>query len=226
MKDIVLLSGGIDSSTCLAVALQESSPNDVLAINIYYGQKHEREMRSAREIAEYYGVELMELDLSIIFSKSDCSLLHNSVHTIPHESYAEQQKKTHGGPVSTYVPFRNGLMLSAAASIAMSIGAKHVYYGAHADDAAGNAYPDCSIAFTDAINRAINEGTAGNISIMAPFISLNKAKVVQIGLKLGVPYQKTWSCYEGGEKPCCTCGTCIDRLNAFQANGIEDPLLN
>jgi 7-cyano-7-deazaguanine synthase len=222
MKKIVLLSGGVDSTTCLAVALQDCEPEDVLAVNMYYGQKHQREIASARRIAAYYGVEIMELDLSAIFAKSDCSLLIGSNNAIPHESYAEQQRETGGGPVSTYVPFRNGLMLSAAASIAVSVGASQIYYGAHADDAAGNAYPDCSVRFTEAMNRAIYEGTGGKVNIIAPFVTFNKAAVVKKGLKLGVPYKMTWSCYEGGEKPCGKCGTCIDRANAFKANGVED----
>lgn len=222
MKKIVLLSGGVDSTTCLAVALQDCQPEDVLAVNMFYGQKHQREMASARRVADYYGVEIMELDLSAIFAKSDCSLLRGSHNSIPHESYAEQQKKTEGGPVSTYVPFRNGLMLSAAASIAVSVGASQIYYGAHADDAAGNAYPDCSVRFTEEMNRAIYEGTGGKVNIIAPFVTFNKAAVVKKGLELGVPYKMTWSCYEGGDKPCGKCGTCIDRANAFKANGVED----
>lgn len=222
MKKVVLLSGGVDSTTCLAVSLQDSKPEDVLAVNMYYGQKHQREIASARRIAAHYGVKIMELDLSAIFAKSDCSLLVGSKNAIPHESYAEQQKETNGGPVSTYVPFRNGLMLSAAASIALSVGANLIYYGAHADDAAGNAYPDCSVAFTKAIDRAIYEGTGGQVNVVAPFVTFNKVEVVRIGLALGVPYKMTWSCYEGGEKPCGKCGTCIDRANAFKENGVED----
>lgn len=222
MKKIVLLSGGVDSTTCLAVALQDCKPDDVLAVNMYYGQKHQREIASARRIAAYYGVEIMELNLSAIFAKSDCSLLIGSNNAIPHGSYAEQQKEIGEVPVSTYVPFRNGLMLSAAASIAVSVGASQIYYGAHADDAAGNAYPDCSVRFTEAMNMAIYEGTGGKVNIIAPFVTLNKAAVVKKGLELGVPYKMTWSCYEGGEKPCGKCGTCIDRINAFRANGVED----
>lgn len=224
MKTVVLLSGGVDSSTCLAVALQDSAPKEVLALNLFYGQKHEREMRSARAIAAFYGVEIKEIDLSAIFAQSDCSLLKSSTNAIPHESYSEQIKKTGGEPVSTYVPFRNGLMLAAAASVAVSIGAKRIFYGAHADDAAGNAYPDCSLTFTEAMNRAINEGTGGHANIVAPFVTFNKAQVIKTGLSLGVPYELTWSCYEGGEHPCGSCGTCIDRQKAFEANGTKDPL--
>lgn len=225
MKKVVLLSGGVDSSTCLAVALQDCEPTDVLAVNMYYGQKHDREMQSARNIAAFYGVELMEVDLSVIFSKSDCSLLKRSNIAIPEGSYAEQQKETDGKPVSTYVPFRNGLMLSAVASIAISVGASEIYYGAHADDAAGNAYPDCSTDFTNAINKAIYEGSGKTVSVIAPFITCNKSEVVKKGLELNVPYELTWSCYNGGEEPCGKCGTCIDRIKAFEVNGVKDPLL-
>lgn len=223
MKKVVLLSGGVDSSTCLAVALENSKPEDVLALNMYYGQRHEKEMLSARKVAAFYGVELMELDLSEIFSRSNCSLLKRSEAAVPDGSYAEQQKQGAGKPVSTYVPFRNGLMLSAAASIAISVGATEIYYGAHADDAAGNAYPDCSVPFTDAINAAILEGSGGQVRVVAPFVKKNKAGVVREGLRLGVPYELTWSCYNGRDRPCGKCGTCIDRARAFKENGVEDP---
>lgn len=223
MKKVVLLSGGVDSSTCLALALKDSRPEDVLALNMYYGQRHEKEMLSAQKIAAFYGVELMEMDLSIIFSKSDCSLLKGSNNAVPEGSYAEQQKQEQGKPVSTYVPFRNGLMLSAAASVAASIGAEFIFYGAHADDAAGNAYPDCSPEFTRSINDAIYLGTAGKVSVIAPFVHSTKAGVVKEGLKLGVPYELTWSCYKGGDRPCGKCGTCIDRKKAFLENGVIDP---
>ena len=224
MRNIVLLSGGLDSTTCLALALVSDKPEDVLAVNMYYGQKHDREMKSARDVAAYYGVELMELNLADIFARSDCSLLKHSDQEIPEESYAEQLKKTNGNPVSTYVPFRNGLMLSVAASIAVSVGASTVYYGAHADDAAGNAYPDCSPDFARAISNAVFEGTGESVVVMAPFIHWTKKDIVKEGLRLKAPYHLTWSCYEGGDHPCGKCGTCIDRKAAFDANGVQDPV--
>ena len=226
MKKAVLLSGGIDSSTCLGLALQNCKPGNVLALNMFYGQKHDREMKSARDVAKFYGVEMMELDLSQIFAKSDCSLLAHSGKDIAEGSYAEQIKETGGKkPVSTYVPFRNGLMLSAAASIAVSVGASEIWYGAHADDAAGNAYPDCSTVFLRAIDAAVYEGSGKQVHVIAPFISFPKSEVVRAGLKIGVPYELTWSCYNGGDKPCGKCGTCIDRAEAFKANGVKDPAL-
>ena len=160
-----------------------------------------------------------------IFQYSDCSLLAHSDKEIPEESYAEQIKKTNGSPVSTYVPFRNGLFLSSAASIALSKGCEVIYYGAHSDDAAGSAYPDCSDEFNKAMNEAIYLGSGKQLKIEAPFINKTKSQVVKIGLDLKVPYEYTWSCYEGADKPCGVCGTCIDRAKAFEANGVKDPAL-
>lgn len=225
MKALVLFSGGVDSTTCLGLAVKKYGKENVTALSISYGQKHSREIEAAKAVAEHYGIEKIDLDLSLIFQFSDCSLLKNSHEEIPHESYSEQLKKTDGSPVSTYVPFRNGLFLSSAASIALSKGCGVIYYGAHSDDAAGNAYPDCSAVFNDAMNTAIYEGSGRQIKIEAPFVGMTKAEVVKTGFELGVPYELTWSCYEGGDKPCGVCGTCIDRAKAFELNGIKDPAM-
>jgi len=225
MKALVLLSGGVDSTTCLGMAVKKHGNNNVIGLCITYGQKHTRELESAKAVADYYQVEWLYMDLSTMFAWSDSSLLSHSRHDIPKESYADQLLKTDGKPVSTYVPFRNGLFLSTAASIAISKGCEIIYYGAHSDDAAGNAYPDCSKAFHDAMNQAIWEGSGHIVNIQAPFISMSKKDVVKTGLSLDVPYQLTWSCYEGGSVPCGKCATCIDRQAAFRANGVEDPIL-
>lgn len=225
MKALVLCSGGLDSTTCLALAIERYGKENVLALAISYGQKHTKELASARAVAAYYGIPLLELDLAKIFAGSDCTLLQGSTGEIPQESYAEQLEKTGGKPVSTYVPFRNGLFLSSAASVALSHGCGVIYYGAHSDDAAGNAYPDCSEDFNNAMNQAIFIGSGEQLCVKAPFISMTKADVVAEGLRLHAPYHLTWSCYEGGEKPCGLCGTCRDRAAAFAANGVADPAL-
>ncbi len=225
MKALVLFSGGVDSTTCLGMAIDRYGTDHVMALSITYGQKHTKEIEAARQITEYYGVEYLSLDLAKIFAYSDCSLLQHSDQSVPQEAYAEQLKHTDGKPVSTYVPFRNGLFLSTAASIALSKDCDVIYYGAHADDAAGNAYPDCSSAFHQAMADAIWTGSGEQLRIEAPFIHMTKAEVVKIGLDLQVPYQLTWSCYEGKDKPCGTCGTCIDRAEAFRLNGVADPAI-
>ncbi|MBD5158864.1 MAG: 7-cyano-7-deazaguanine synthase QueC [Ruminococcus sp.] len=225
MKALVLFSGGVDSTTCLAMAVEKYGAENVIALSIYYGQKHDKEIESSRKIADYYGVQLKTLDLALIFADSTCSLLTGSDTEIPKETYAEQLEKTDGKPVSTYVPFRNGLFLSSASSIALSNDCSVIYYGAHSDDSAGNAYPDCSDDFNNAMNQAIYLGSGGQLEIIAPFVNLTKADVVKKGLELSVPYELTWSCYEGGNKPCGKCGTCRDRIRAFELNGVTDPLM-
>lgn len=225
MKAMVLFSGGVDSTTCLGIAVDKYGAENVVALSIAYGQKHTKEIECSQKIAQHYGVEHLYLDLGKIFQYSNCSLLSHSDQEIPTESYAKQIEKTHGAPVSTYVPFRNGLFLSSAASIALSKGCEVIYYGAHSDDAAGNAYPDCSDAFNKAINEAIYIGSGNQLKVEAPFIGLTKAQVVKKGLELKVPYELTWSCYMGEDKPCGVCGTCIDRAKAFEANGVADPAL-
>lgn len=226
MRALVLSSGGVDSTTCLGMAVKQYGAKNVVALSVSYGQKHTKEIEAAKKVAEYYGVERMSLDLEKIFEYSDCSLLKHSTEDIPAESYEEQLKETDGKPVSTYVPFRNGLFLATAASIAISRDCQVIYYGAHSDDAAGSAYPDCSSVFNEAMNKAIYEGSGHQVRIEAPFVEMNKAEVVRLGLELKVPYELTWSCYEGKEKPCGKCGTCIDRQRAFELNGVTDPILN
>lgn len=226
MNALVLASGGVDSSTCLGLAVEKYGAEHVVALSISYGQKHTKELEAARAVAAHYGVEYLTLDLSTIFQyDTTCSLLQGCDAEIPEESYADQLKKTDGKPVSTYVPFRNGLFLSSAASIALSKDCSVLYYGAHSDDAAGNAYPDCSDAFNNAMRDAIEIGSGNQLTIEAPFVNWTKAEVVREGLRLGVPYELTWSCYEGGARPCGVCGTCRDRAAAFAANHIPDPAL-
>ena len=228
MKALVLSSGGIDSTTCIGIAIDKYGKDNVITASLYYGQKHDKELMCAKKVAEYYGVKHIEEDISNVMKYADnvCSLIKGG-KKIEHASYAEQIKTKGNGRVETYVPFRNGLLLSIATAYADSLFPDEeveIYYGAHADDAAGNAYADCSPEFAEAMNKAINIGTYGKITVERPLINMNKAEVVKTGLELNVPYELTWSCYEGKEKQCGKCGTCIDRKRAFETNGVEDPV--
>lgn len=227
-KAIVLSSGGVDSTTCLALAVAELGASNVTSVAMCYGQKHKKELEASQAVADYYKVKHIVLDLSQVFSYSDCPLLSHSDKSIPEGEYSEQIDRSENGMVSTYVPFRNGLFLSTAASLAASIYPDEpvaIYIGAHADDAAGNAYADCSLNFIEAMDDAINLGTYKKVTINAPFVEMTKEEVVRKGLELHVPYELTWSCYVGEDKPCGTCGTCIDRAKAFLANNVADPAL-
>lgn len=227
---IVLSSGGVDSTTCLGLAVKQYGPENVLSISFMYGQKHNKELECAEKVAQYYSVEHRVIDLRNLdlFAGSPCTLLEGSREAIAHKSYEEQIKESPTGVVNTYVPFRNGLMLSMIAAVAMSRNPENItaiYLGAHADDAAGNAYPDCSIYFSCAMAKAIRLGTDGHIKVCMPLIMDTKAEVVKLGSSIKVPYELTWSCYEGKDKPCGECGTCLDRQKAFELNGLKDPAL-
>lgn len=229
MKALVLNSGGCDSTTLVGMAVKKYGVENVITASLYYGQKHDKELKCARDVAEFYGVRHIEEDISSVmkYAGDVCSLVKGSKDEILDKSYAEQIAENGEGRVGTYVPFRNGLFLSVAAAYADSLfpnQPSEVWYGAHADDAAGQAYADCSEEFASAMDRAISIGTYGNIHVVRPLINLNKAGVVAEGLKIGVPYNLTWSCYHGREKACGKCGTCLDRLAAFEANGVKDPI--
>jgi len=227
IKALVLSSGGIDSTTCVALAIKKHGKANVSTLSIFYGQKHSIELSKAKEIAEFYGVPHYNLDLSEIYKYAQNPLLSHSKIMVPEKSYADQIRENGTGRVVTYIPFRNGLFLSAAAAMAESLYPAekcYIYYGAHADDAAGDAYADCSEDFAQHINDAITIGTYGLKQVIAPLVGLNKTQVVELGLLLNAPYEHTWSCYNGQDVPCGKCATCIDRIAAFKANGVKDPL--
>lgn len=224
-KVLVLASGGLDSTCLLHKAVKEYGADNVFALNMYYGQKHSKEAYCFMWQLERLGIKnYRSLDLSKIFEGyKGCTLLQGG-GDIPHESYAEQLAKK-PGTVSTYVPFRNGLFLSVAASIAIQHECNCIWYGAHADDAAGNAYPDCTVGFINAMDEAISLGSGGTVYLSGPWANLNKAGVVAEGIKAGMTqedFEHTWSCYEGGDKPCGKCGTCIDRKIALEENGLKN----
>ena len=226
MKAVVLSSGGLDSTTCLGIAVNKFGSENVVTVSIFYGQRHARELESARKVADFYKVSHYEFDAAAIMKFSNSALLNSSTENLEKNSYGEQVKKN--PRIATYVPFRNGLMIAMAASFADGLFSgedTEIFVGVHQDDAAVNAYADCSEKFISAIGEAVNVGTYGKIKVVAPFVGKTKADVVKIGLDLKVPYELTWSCYERGEVPCGKCATCIDRAKAFELNGISDPAL-
>ena len=227
MKAVVLLSGGLDSTTCLAMAVDKLGVENVSAVSIFYGQRHAAELDAAHAVAKFYNVAHYELDAAEIFRRSNSALLDTSTAALDTGSYAAQIEKNQSPRIATYVPFRNGLMISMAASFADGLYDDDVelYVGVHSDDAAGNAYADCSAQFIAAMSAAVRIGTYEKIHVVAPFLCQKKSDVVKVGLELGAPYQLTRSCYERGDKPCGKCATCIDRARAFELNGVTDPAL-
>ncbi len=210
----VLLSGGIDSSVCAALAKAEFK--SVTGVGGIYGQRHIKELTQAAIVAEALGITYKEIDIT---SAMTIGGLIDPGMVIPQRSYDEIE-----GVSPAYVPFRNGIMLSIITAIAsIDPEGQVVYHGAHTDDAAGWAYPDCTPEFMGGMANAIYVGTYHKIRLRTPLLHLTKAAVVTLGASLHVPFQHTWSCYTGGELHCGTCPTCQDRKKAFRISGRVDP---
>lgn len=212
-KAVVIFSGGLDSATLLYWVGQM---RDVLPITFYYGQKHEKEIIYSKRLTAYLGVQHMIFDLSNVSTLIGKGALmgHGEV---PKEHYSNETQR------QTIVPNRNMILISLAVGYAITHGANEVYYGAHKSDY--SIYPDCRPEFVKALNTAVYLGNLWTpVELYAPFINFSKTDIVREGLEMGVPYEMTWSCYEGGNEPCGKCGTCQERLEAFQNNKVEDPL--
>lgn len=208
---LIVLSGGMDSVTML----HEYAGSIELAVTFNYGSNHNaREIECARFQCESLGIELVEIDLSFIGEYFHSSLLEGA-EAIPEGSYDFDNMK------STVVPFRNGIMLAAAAGLAESRGLKAVMIANHAGDHA--LYPDCRDTFIKAMGSAIAAGTYDGIELRAPYTLMSKADIARRGKSLGVDYSHTYSCYKGGERHCGRCGTCVERREALAAAGIADP---
>lgn len=222
MRFFVLNSGGADSTTALAMVIERFGHDAVETVSVYYGQKHRKELDCAQAIADYYDVPHSTIDLSEVYKNLKNPLTGDG--DVPPEPYDAQTDGVH--PVATYIPFRNGLFLSAVTAFALSRCEDNVIIvlGNHADDIAGYAYPDCGEDFVYAMTEAVMLGSGCRAKLWCPFTEYYKKDIIAEGLRLGVPYQLTWSCYNGGEKACGVCGTCRDRQKAFHANGAEDPL--
>ena len=216
---VVLLSGGIDSSVLLHLVRRKVE--QVAALSIFYGQRHQKEMECARIQADAAGVvSFLTLDMGCVgdFLKKSSSLIQEGapVPDLTALSSAERDQPP------TYVPNRNMMLLSVAVAYAESIGAPSVYYGAQAQDEYG--YWDCTVPFLDGINAVLALNRRNRVIVEAPLIHNTKAENVRLGLELQVDFSQTWSCYRGGEVACGVCPTCVERLNAFASLGYTDPL--
>lgn len=212
MKTILVYSGGLDSTVLLHQAHQRGDELRCLGIN--YGQRHKRELRAGRAICEDLGVEYRIADLTSI-----TPLLAGSSQTddleVPKGHYTDESMKL------TVVPNRNMIMLSIAIGWAVSLKYDTVLYAAHGGD--HPIYPDCRLDFIEALQRAAALCDWHHVNIGAPFVEKTKTELIRLGAELGVPFEKTWSCYEGREIHCGQCGTCVERREAFELAGIDDP---
>ena len=219
---VVLSSGGLDSATVLDLARQRHLGN-IYTISFRYGQKHEAEIIAAGQLAATYGVrEHKIVDLPNIFGGTESVLVASNELEMPQMSYQEIANTEGVSP--TYVPFRNANLISMAVAYAMTVDASHVYAGMHGDDARGWAYPDCTPEFIGAMANAVYVGTYHKVRFVAPLQDMSKAEIVQLGFERGVPFGITLSCYEGKSPACGVCPTCVERIQAFKDNSLEDPI--
>ena len=212
-KTVVVLSGGMDSTTLLYALLEKK--HKVKAISFDYGQKHKKELRVAKETCKMLGVEHQVVKLNT-FKGLLKSALTDKKHEIPEGHYADDVMK------QTVVPNRNMIMLSIAIGYAISLGYRNVAYAAHAGDHA--VYPDCRPAFVEAIGKLAEVVDYKPITILTPYLDITKTEVLKKGIDLDVDYSHTWSCYKGKKKACGKCGTCVERLEAFRENNLKDPI--
>lgn len=218
---IILLSGGLDSSTVLALSIEAGF--EPVALTFDYGQKHRREIESAKRIAEHYLVKehlIVPLDLGRYLNSS----LTQASMNVPS---GRDRKEISSEIPNTYVPSRNIIFLSIASALAESRGSHAVFIAANAVDFSG--YPDCTPEFIESFQRMLDVGTrAGKerrgIRIEAPILRRSKSEIVKEAVRLRVPLELTWSCYKGGEKACGKCDSCLLRLEGFRAVGVEDPV--
>jgi 7-cyano-7-deazaguanine synthase len=218
-RSVVLLSGGMDSATCLALAARQG---EVIALTVEYGQRHVRELKSARALARYYRAthhEVLHVPLAGI---APSALTRRSI-PVP------TPKARRSGIPATYVPARNTILLSLALALAESSASTDIYLGINAIDYSG--YPDCRPEFLRAFERlallATRSGVEGSgaPNVRAPLLRWDKAAIVRAGGRLHVPWALTWSCYRGGRRPCGRCDACALRARGFDAAGVADPLL-
>lgn len=210
---VVIYSGGMDSFTLLHLARARGF--NVHALSFNYGQRHVRELGAASAVCQAEGIAHKVIDIRAMNEVMAGSSLTSDID-IPQGHYQEDSMK------STVVPNRNMILLSLATGYAVTVGAQAVWYGAHGGDHA--IYPDCRPEFVEKMDAVCRVANYQPVAIEAPFMRLDKAEILAEGLKLGLDYSQTWTCYNGREQACGVCGSCVERLEAFAAQGLDDPL--
>ncbi|MUH71721.1 7-cyano-7-deazaguanine synthase QueC [Psychrosphaera haliotis] len=212
-KVVVIFSGGMDSYTVLNKAIKDGF--DVYALTFDYGQRHVKEVQYAKRACEQLNIQHKIVDISAINSIIAGSSLTDDID-VPDGHYESDSMK------QTVVPNRNMILLSLAIGYAVSLEATKVYYGAHSGDHA--IYPDCRPEFVEKMQNVAAIANYEPVDIAVPYINNDKIEILADGIGMGLDYSQTWTCYNGREKACGTCGACQERLEAFDKNGLTDPL--
>ena len=213
-KIVVVFSGGMDSFTLLHRAIQGGL--DVYAISFDYGQKHRRELECSKKVTEQYNIPHKITNITALSQLFQSSSLVSPDIEVPEGHYEAENMK------STIVPNRNMIFLSIAIGYAVDIGAEEVWYGAHSGDHA--IYPDCRPEFVDKMNDVAIIANFSPVTIFAPYLYKDKSDILKDGIEMGLDYSDTWTCYKGKEKACGKCGSCAERIEAFEKLGLKDPI--
>ncbi|MHA2502232.1 MAG: 7-cyano-7-deazaguanine synthase QueC [Candidatus Kariarchaeaceae archaeon] len=218
---VAIISGGLDSSTMLW-DLHAKGIKITEALSFDYGQRHKKELDHVKKIVKRFSEQYYELGHRIVDVSSINELIAKGSLTggedVPKEMYDTKTQRV------TIVPNRNMIFISIAAGRAVTVGASHVAYAAHASD--HEVYPDCRPEFIEALDKALYQGNLWDpVYLYAPFQQMTKGDVVRRGIEIGVPFELSWSCYEGRERPCLECGTCLERTESFMQNDTRDPAL-
>nr|WP_299239918.1 7-cyano-7-deazaguanine synthase QueC [uncultured Halomonas sp.] len=213
-KAIVVYSGGMDSYTVLHRALQQGY--EVHALSFHYGQRHARELTIAAEVCRALGIAHQVIDIRAMHALIDNSALTDASRPLPGGDYDQASM------AATVVPNRNMILLSLAIAQAVNIGARVCFYGAHGGDHV--LYPDCRPEFVERMNDVAAIANFEAVRIEAPYLHADKAEILADGLSMGLDYTQTWTCYQGNELACGECGSCRERLAAFEKNGVDDPI--
>ncbi len=213
MRSVVIISGGMDSTTLLYDVV--ASGEHAFGLTFDYGQRHRREIGCARATCEKLAVPHRVIDLGLLGALVSSALTRENI-PVPEGNYTDDTMKV------TVVPNRNMVMLSLAGAYAIEMKAEKLYYGAHSGD--HTIYPDCRPAFVSAMKEAFSRCDWHPLSLEVPYLHHTKTGILRRGLELGVDYSLTWTCYRGSPRSCGKCGSCVERLEAFREMGIHDPL--
>ena len=211
---MVIYSGGMDSYTVLHKAIEEGLTP--FALTFDYGQRHVKEIQVASDVCKELGINHKVIDITAINQLIGGSSLTDSSIEVALGDYENSNM------VNTVVPNRNMILLSLAIGYAVSIGAEKVYYGAHSGD--HDIYPDCRPIFVEKMNDVAAVANYEPTEIYSPYLKSDKIGILKDGIRMGLDYSKTWTCYNGREKACGQCGSCVERLEAFEKNGLTDPI--
>lgn len=221
MKALVMAGGGVDGAVCTALAVKKYGAGNVKTISFFYGQRHERELSFAKKLSDFYKVGNVKFDISRFFKGSRGTLLagNGEIEKITYEAALEKAKH---GILSEFVPYRGGVFFSIASVFAAACGFDIIIDPMNADSSHNGGFADTKPLFAESMQKSVYDGSARMVKVDVPFMTETKGNVVKLGAELGVPFNLTFGCYEGKERPCGECLNCRDRKRAFEQAGLKD----